>query len=218
MGCVRAMVTSVGEVSTLTGEVEQHGLPRSGERVVLCNRSACKVPFGHVADPGGDASGLWGMVPRDGVHAGGEYRTRACDRTCSGCGVTWASRCVGDTHMWVCGGCHAMVPYVKSGVGNTGGAEALLDMLRDECPVYCDTECQDRHWRNGHRLECRRDDRRIHALVVDRFALEFDDDGGDVHVPQYGRVLREGGVVSTIPYLMPCSRSQTGLRDGWGQL
>ena len=213
MGCVRDMVTPVGCVSDLTGELEVHGLPSSGERVVLCGKSDCGVPFDHVSDPGG----LYGPPLHDAVSEGVGFRTSACHRTCSGCGITWPYRSLmNGSHMWVCGGCHSLVPYIRSGVGDPGGQCCLLRTLLDGAPVYCGVSCQARHWEE-HYSECRRDDQKIAALAAETFDLGYDSDGEDIDVPEYGRtVVDDFGQDTTMPFLMPCSRAQPGLAEGWG--
>jgi len=68
-----------------------------------------------------------------------------------------------------------------------------------------------------HHSECRRDDQKIHALAIDIFDLDYDSEGEDIDVPEYDRtVVNDFGQDSTMPFLMPCSRAQPGLAEGWG--
>ena len=207
-GCVRELVVDMGEEGYNSGLKECRGLPRSGERVVLCDRSECPCPFPHPADPGS----LYPVAVRDGVSGGVSYRTSTCHRTCSGCGVTWVSRVSRTKHMWMCGGCHAPTPFLKSGPGEPDDVTRLLGVLVDGCPVYCGEKCQAMHWDRDHHEVCRRFDQWFHAAVVSKFALEVDAHGDDIPVTEYGVPRGEG----TMPFLVPASRLQPGLSSGWG--
>jgi len=215
LGCVRELVTAKGDVGVCTGMKEVGGLPSSGERVVVCGRAGCCVPeeFPHVADPGG----LFPSSVRDGVRRGVPYRTSACDRTCHGCGVTHTARNSRDGHLWMCGGCHAMVPFVRGGEGDENAGDRVLAGLRAQCPVYCGPRCQTRHWKRGHDIACRRDDLIMQTAVDRSLSLHYDGDGQAVARPEYG-VPIEGpsGLPETLPFLVAPSRTQPGLRYGWG--
>jgi len=212
-GCVRDLVTPMGGVGRFTGEKEVRSLPPSGSIVVLCRRDRCVVPYDHPADPGG----LWSGKVRDGVRGGVPYRTSACHRTCSGCGVTWAARSSRTRHMWVCGGCHAFVPFMRAGHGDHDEMARMLDCLLDASPVYCGRACQALHWDGrdgamGHGRVCRRHDLRLHDTVAEIMQLETMD-GDDYDYPEYGVHLEGGG---TMPFLVAADRHQPGLADGWG--
>ena len=207
-GCVRGLVVNMGEVGVGNWR-ECRGLPRSGEKVVLCDRRECPCDFPHPADPGT----LYPIPARDGVIGGVPFRTSSCHRTCSGCGVTWVTRMSRAKHMWFCGGCHAPTPFLKSGAGEPDDVTRLLGVLGDVCPVYCNQACQVSHWDREHKGVCLRFDQWLHAGVVERFCLATSaNEGDDLPVTEYG-VPHGGG---TIPFLVPASRLQPGLSSGWG--
>ena len=216
--CVRELVCAKGERGPFTGDPESHALPPSGSIVTLCDRARCPVPFPHFADPGD----LWSGFVRDGVRAGVQYRTSSCHRTCSGCGVTWVARRTPKRHMWMCGGCHAFVPFIRASHVDSSEYGHLLDTMLDMTPVYCGSQCQSRHWWGhtgcngpnvmGHGTVCRRYDQRLHDVVADVMQLATVDSSGIRH-PEYGVPTPDG---ESMPFLIPVDRCQPGLREGWG--
>ena len=110
-----------------------------------------------------------------------------------------------------------MVPYVRGGEGDTVSGDRVLAGLRSQCPVYCGPRCQARHWAHGHDVACRRDDLIMQGVVDRALDLHYDAHGQATSIPEYGVPIRgPGGLAETIPFLVAPSRSQPGLRDGWG--
>ena len=196
-GCVRDLVTTLGERSTVTGIYETDNLPRSGSRVALCHEFGCYVLTPHFADRGGLFRHVGGPV-HDCVKRGVRCSTSACSRTCVGCGVTHSQR----ERLHLCLGCHALTPYVRSGSMTDDGDEVLETCFKQSA-VYCHLACQMRHWPD-HCQDCPRDDVVVHRLACSRHS---------VNVHPFGRLLLNG---SRIPFLRRSDVSQPGASQGWG--
>jgi len=196
-GCVRDLITTLGEKSSVTGIYETDNLPRSGSRVALCQEFGCNVLVPHFADRGGLYRQLGGPV-RDVVKRGVLFGSNACSRTCVGCGVTHSQR----ERLYLCLGCHALTPYIRCG-STTDDGDEVLETAFAQTAAYCHFACQMSDWPD-HCQFCPRDDVVLHQLACVSHS---------VGVHPFGRLLPNG---SRLPFLSKSNVSQPGALHGWG--
>ena len=197
-GCVRDLVVQIGDQGS-GGWWESDGLPRSGERVALCQKRGCHGVAEHYADRDGLFCSYVAAIP-DAVKRGVLFVSTACSRTCASCGITHRSR----ESMFLCLGCHSLAPFVRSGTSSGNfDADAVLEERYVCTPAYCDLSCQVAHWPE-HSKYCHRDDVSLYVAACSSLGAR----------PRpYGRVIKGG---SRIPFLIQSTTNQPGALDGWG--
>ena len=196
-GCVRHLIVPLGEDGPGREEAED-GMPRSGMRVALCSHPTCGVSHKHPADYGHTFRMSDGRYHVPDVYRRGElYRSAACHRVCDSCGILHPSR----QYLSLCMGCHAMTPYIRSGMAGDGD-QVLED--RFYCTAkYCGVDCQTAHW-PAHKTDCPR-----HDVLLHRPASR----AHGVPTRPYGRLLEDG---NRIPFLSHARLDQPGAPYRWG--